>query len=516
MAWLWSRGVYAWRGMMHEPCRDCGSSPPLRPLFCLFSDNGIDDLNLERAASSLALMTTPLDIRPPAVAGAFYAGSTEQLSREVEHLLHGAQPVPADAALPKAVIAPHAGYVYSGPIAANAYARFASARGRIKRVVLLGPAHRVAFDGLALPGVSGMQTPLGVVPVDSAGAQAISDLPQVVVSAQAHTREHSLEVHLPLLQAVLGEFSVVPLVVGNASPRTVAEVLDRLWGGDETLIVISSDLSHYLAYDQAQAIDRDTIATILAKKPTLDHHRACGATPVNGLLTVAQRRGLTPKLFDLRNSGDTAGDRSRVVGYASVGFFAGDTATGRTDDEAAADDRGEILIPIARAAIGGILGVECAADESHPFLREHAATFVTLNRQGRLRGCIGTLQAHRPLLDDLKHNAKAAAFLDPRFQPLTHTEFATTQVEVSILSEPHSMPVRDEADALAQLRPHIDGLIFQHGSRRSTFLPQVWESIPDPAQFLRQLKMKAGLDANFWAADVKLWRYDVVKYRDTN
>jgi len=460
------------------------------------------------------MRTSPLDIRPPAVAGAFYPGDREQLAKDLEQLLRGAQPTAADAPLPKALIAPHAGYVYSGPIAANAYARFMPARGRIKRVVLLGPAHRVAIRGLALPGARGLETPLGIVPVDETAVAAISDLPQVLVSPEAHAREHSLEVHLPFLQAVLGDFSVVPLVVGDASTQEVAEVLDRLWGGDETLIVVSSDLSHYLTYAQAQATDRETARTILARQAQLHHYQACGATPVNGLLSVAQRCRLKPRLFDLRNSGDTAGDRSRVVGYASIGFYAA-SADAAVDAEAEqADARGEILLPIARSAIGDIFGLQYATDESHAFLREHGATFVTLNRHGRLRGCIGSLQAHRPLLEDLKANAKAAAFLDPRFQPLSQTEFTTTRVEVSLLSAAETIPVRSEEDALEQIRPGIDGLILHHGERRATFLPQVWESIGEPLEFLRQLRLKAGLSASFWASDVKLWRYTVVKYSE--
>jgi AmmeMemoRadiSam system protein B/AmmeMemoRadiSam system protein A len=458
--------------------------------------------------------TSQLDIRPPAVAGAFYAANREQLEQELTQLLRAAQPCGPDAALPKALIVPHAGYIYSGPIAANAYARFAAARGRIQRVVLLGPAHRVAIDGLALPGARGLETPLGIVPVDAAGVQVISDLPQVCVSAEAHAREHSLEVHLPFLQKVLGDFSVVPLVVGRASAQQVAEVLDRLWGGDETLIVISSDLSHYLTYSQAQSTDRETARSMLARQPQLNHHQACGATPVNGLLTLAQRRGLKPQLFDLRNSGDTAGDRSRVVGYAAIGFFERPADAAADDDSGQTDARGDILVPIARSAIGGIFGLEYVTNESHGFLRDPAATFVTLNRQGKLRGCIGSLQAHRPLLEDLKANAKAAAFLDPRFEPLTQTEFATTRVEVSVLSTAEPMSVVTETDALEQIRPGIDGLILQHAQQRATFLPQVWESIGEPLEFLRQLKLKAGLSPTFWATDVKLSRYTVVKYSE--
>ena len=447
------------------------------------------------------------EIREPAVAGAFYPDTAEGLTEQIEALLQGARTMVADQALPKALIAPHAGYVYSGPIAANAYARLTAARGRITRVVLLGPVHRVPVDGLALPGTRGLRTPLGVVPVDMEAVRTIEALPQVVVSPEAHAREHSLEVHLPFLQVVLGAFSVVPVAVGRASPEQVAEVIERLWGSDETLIVVSSDLSHYLAYAQARSTDRDTTHAILMRRPQLNHHQACGATPVNGLLLVALRRGLKPQLFDVRNSGDTAGDHSRVVGYASIGFFEPEAASAQPQAM-----QGDVLIPIARAAIGDMFGLSYATDESHTFLHEVAASFVTLTRHGRLRGCIGSLQAHRTLLQDLKANAKAAAFLDPRFAPLTQTEFLTTRVEVSLLSPSEPIEFGSEAEALSVLRPNIDGLILEHGGNRGTFLPQVWENIPEPGAFLRQLKRKAGLEEDFWSPDLRLWRYTVVKF----
>lgn len=260
-----------------------------------------------------------MQIRPPAVAGLFYPVETSKLSSEVAALLHQA-PRSHDAPTPKVLIAPHAGYVYSGPVAASGYARVAPLRGRVSRVVLLGPAHRVAVSGLALPSVQAFATPLGTVPLDREAMRLVADLRQVCVSDAAHASEHSLEVHLPFLQATLGEFRLVPFAVGDASAEEVAEVLDRLWGGEETLIVISSDLSHYLPYPRACAKDEFTVETILRLRPELDHQQACGATPINGLLHAARSRMLTPELIDLRNSGDTAGDKSRVVGYAALVF----------------------------------------------------------------------------------------------------------------------------------------------------------------------------------------------------
>lgn len=261
-----------------------------------------------------------LKVRPPAVANMFYPGATADLAREVGSMLlaaHSAQ----DAALPKAIIAPHAGYVYSGPIAASVYAPLAALRGKIRRVVLLGPTHRVAVNGLALPANTAFATPFGIVPVDESARAELADLPQVVVSDVVHAQEHSLEVQLPFLQAVLGEFALVPLAVGRVSPVQVAEVLERLWGGTETLIVISSDLSHYQPYETACRIDSATAQSILALDPHLDHQQACGATPVNGLLLAARQHGLHARQLDLRNSGDTAGDKARVVGYGAFAFF---------------------------------------------------------------------------------------------------------------------------------------------------------------------------------------------------
>jgi hypothetical protein len=251
----------------------------------------------------------------------FYPGAPTALAADVRAFLgDAAARSVAGAVLPKAVIVPHAGYVYSGAVAASAYARLAAGRDTIRRVVLFGPAHRVPVRGLALPSARAFATPLGRVEVDRDAVAAALALPQVRESDAAHALEHSLEVQLPFLQAVLGEFDIVPFAVGDATPGEVVDVIELLWGGPETLIVVSSDLSHYHRYAEARQIDRATADAVLALSPTLDHEQACGATPVNGLLLCARRRGLRPELLDLRNSGDTAGDRSRVVGYAAFAF----------------------------------------------------------------------------------------------------------------------------------------------------------------------------------------------------
>ena len=261
-------------------------------------------------------------IRQPAVAGAFYPEQSQVLSNAVRAMLFTVVPdSDTGQALPKAIIVPHAGYIYSGATAALAYARLSAGREIIRRVVLLGPAHRMPVRGLALPGVDAFATPLGVIEVDPEAVAALAHLPQVGVSRAAHAQEHSLEVQLPFLQTVLKDFTLVPLAVGDATAAHVAEVLEALWGGPETLIVISSDLSHFLPYRLAQAVDGETVQNILNLTGSLSHEQACGGTPINGLLLAARRRRLQPLLLGLCNSGDTAGDKSRVVGYAAVAFM---------------------------------------------------------------------------------------------------------------------------------------------------------------------------------------------------
>ncbi len=258
-------------------------------------------------------------VRPAAVAGMFYPGNPIELASDVNALLADAE-LRAPDLQPKALIVPHAGYIHSGSVAASAYSLLKTMANRIRHVVLLGPTHRVAIRGLALPGVNAFKTPLGMVNIDQAAVQKITHLPQITVSSQAHAQEHSLEVHLPFLQTLLPDFNLLPLAVGMATPKEVAEVLELLWGGSETLIVISSDLSHFLNDDLARQVDAGTASAILELRQPISHEQACGGTPVNGLILAALHHHLKPHLLDLRNSGDSTGDLTRVVGYGAFAF----------------------------------------------------------------------------------------------------------------------------------------------------------------------------------------------------
>jgi AmmeMemoRadiSam system protein B/AmmeMemoRadiSam system protein A len=450
-------------------------------------------------------------VRPPAVAGLFYPEDARDLADEIAAHLDLTEEAPQAPGFPKALIVPHAGYIYSGPVAASAYDLLRPARGIVKRVVVLGPCHRVPVRGLALPQARAFATPLGGIPLDAEGVRAIRDLPQVLESAATHAEEHALEVQLPFLQRVLGDFSLVPLVVGDAAPEEVAGVLDRLWGGPETLLVISSDLSHYHPYESAQAIDRGTVRAILGLDAGISHDQACGATPVAGLLIAARSRGLSPRLLDCRNSGDTAGDKRRVVGYASFALGA--------ESEAYGTEHGRTLLSIARAAIARALGgASDPPSTGATWLAEARATFVTLTQGEELRGCVGALEARRPLAEDVAANALAAAFEDSRFKPLPLEELARTRIEVSLLSTAKTVAFEDHADLLRRLRPGVDGVILEQldAGLRATFLPQVWEDLSDPEEFIAHLKRKAGIAADTDTRRLRVKRYRALKWREVD
>jgi AmmeMemoRadiSam system protein B/AmmeMemoRadiSam system protein A len=444
-------------------------------------------------------------VRAAAVAGMFYPGDARALAAEVDDLLGGVEEIAPRLGFPKALVVPHAGYIYSGPVAARAYDELGAARGIVKRVVLLGPVHRVPVRGLAVPSATAFATPLGEVAVDQGALRAVQDLPQVVQSDPAHALEHSLEVQLPFLQKVLGEFMLVPFAVGAANVEQVAQVIERLWGGPETLVVISTDLSHYHEYQEARRIDSSTLARIAACATDIHHEEACGATPLNGLLSFARERKLQIKQLAACNSGDTAGGKGKVVGYSSFALY---------DDNAAisADKAGGALLDIARGAIEGQLFRKALGAVEAAWLRQAGATFVTLKKKGQLRGCIGSLQAARALAEDVAHNALGAAFRDPRFPALVAEEWPHCNVEVSLLSAPKPLRFADEDDLVAQIRPGEDGVILEAQGRRGTFLPQVWDSIPDTRAFLNELLRKAGLPPDTRLARCKVFRYRVVKF----
>ncbi len=446
-------------------------------------------------------MNTPVTIRPAAVAGMFYPDDAVELQSMIGHFMRNLTPASPS---PKALVAPHAGYVYSGLTAAHAYINLIPLKDRIKRIVLLGPAHRVYVKGLALSSATHFATPLGNIPIDQTAVELLKNYSQVVVSDAAHAQEHSLEVHLPFLQTVLDQFTLVPLVVGEASPDEVAEVLELFWDQPDTFIIISSDLSHYHDYDSARKIDSATTRAIEnLQLEQIGPQRACGCRPLNGLLQLARHKGLLAQTLDVRNSGDTAGTRDRVVGYGAWSFSAG---------TAISDSDTRILLDTARESIKQGLtngkALEINTSDFPETLQGMSACFVTIEMKGRLRGCIGNTQAVSPLINAVSEHAWSAAFQDPRFDPLSENEFDNIHISISILTPSTPLIYNNEQELLARLRQNIDGLIIQKGNRRATFLPSVWESLHDKKTFLYHLKKKAGIAPD--QCPDKAWVYQAI------
>lgn len=455
-------------------------------------------------------------IRQPAVAGTFYSANPEELKRSVGEMLAAAR-VQADTPCPKAIIAPHAGHMFSGPVAASVYARLAGGKDTISRVVLLGPSHRVGFRGIAATTAGTYRTPLGDIPLDSEAVARVAKMPGAGYLDQAHLQEHSLEVHLPFLQRMLGDFQLVPLVVGDASKEDVCGVLEALWGGPETLIVISSDLSHYHGYEEARQRDSRTSDKIVHLNANLSGEEACGCRPINGLLHLAGKRGLKVEQLDVRNSGDTAGPRDQVVGYGAYMILQPTERPEQAEQapESMAKPLRQRLIQTARESIFSALtsrDFSLRLEEFPESLTRERASFVTLNRQGQLRGCIGSLSAHQPLVSDVAHNARAAAFKDPRFRPLTLDEYHDVEVHISVLSPPEPMDIASREDLLRTLRPGIDGLVIEEGSQRATYLPSVWEQLADPETFVAELRRKAGLSPEGWSPSTRVFRYTTEEF----
>ena len=447
-------------------------------------------------------------VRPTAVAGTFYPADPAQLTRMVDDCLAKA---PAFHGAPKAIVAPHAGYVYSGPIAGSAYAALHARRREITRVVLLGPCHRVPVRTFAVPSHQAFATPLGPVPIDRPTVQSLLRHDWILENDETHLPEHCLETQLPFLQRLLGDFSIVPIIVGAAPIALTERLLAEVWGGPETLIVISSDLSHYNDYDTARNMDLAACQAIECLTPeALKDEQACGRYGIYGLIARARALDLRATTLDYRNSGDTAGrdDRAQVVGYAAMAFEEAATAS------LSPEHRQQLLNAAAQTIASGIKNGKApqVALESYAWpLRASRASFVTLKIGGKLRGCVGSVKPHQPMVTDVVGNAFKSAFGDQRFSPLSASELTEAEnnlsLSVSILSHPRPMTFGSEQEATDSLRPGEDGLILQAPEGRGLFLPQVWESVAKPKDFLRHLKTKAGLPEDFWSDQVQLFRF---------
>jgi len=495
--------------------------------------------------------------RQAAVAGLFYPREKDELAKTLDGLLDAAEEKQVGRL--RGLVCPHAGYEFSGPVAASGYKLL---KGRqFDTVIVMAPSHYAQFQGASIPDVDAYETPLGMIVLSPKAAELARVAPFSVNPRCAvrrpdwwrrapkevppfgqdtpHTWEHSLEVQLPFLQRTLGQFELVPIVFGEVEPAAVAKtIVPRL--DDRTLLVASSDLSHYHPYEVAERLDGLCVKAICdLDAEGVAEAEACGRGPIEALVRIAKQKGWKAKLLDCRNSGDTSGNRGQVVGYAAVAFYEPDGAAPEPEPQAEppepelrepatpppkaqrfSSEERAFLLDLARrtveAAAAGDPLPEPELTDVPPAAKEQLACFVTLTKHGELRGCIGSLVPTQPLYRDVIDRARAAAVEDHRFTPVRPDELDEIEVEVSVLTVPRRLDYTGADDLLARLRPGVDGVVLRVGQGQATFLPQVWEQLPDKETFLSRLSMKAGLPAYAWRSPGALvFTYQVEAFHES-
>lgn len=466
----------------------------------------------------------PKTFKDMAVAGLFFPADADELRKEIDGYLQQAQPKVQGRV--RAIVSPHAGYRYSGPVAAYAFKLLQGQE--IHTVVLLAPSHYARFNGAALPDVDAFRTPLGIVRLSPlvkklAGTPPFAINPESDVetpgwAAQSpvrpqgaetpHTWEHSEEVMIPFLQTVLKDFRLVPAVLGRVDEAQLAKAIEPCLDAS-TLVLASSDLSHYHPYEDAQKLDRACVAAICAMDfAAMAKQEACGKGPILTVMHLAKAKGWKPVLLDLRNSGDTTGEKARgVVGYAAIAFVEEGAATPakaeKTEPQAQfTPDERLYLLKLARLTLTAeVTEKEMPKIEAATLpakFREQKGCFVTLTLGGELRGCIGHIFPAEPLYKAIMDNAISAGTRDPRFPAVAEAELKQLHFEISVLTVPQELKFDSPEDLLAKLRPHVHGVVLHIGRRSATFLPQVWEQIPKKEDFLGHLSRKAGCAEDAW------------------
>ncbi|CAN2043819.1 MEMO1 family protein [Candidatus Magnetomoraceae bacterium gMMP-13] len=452
------------------------------------------------------LLTTGFaeNVRKPAWAGKFYPESKGELEKTIEKFSKEAEkteiPKIPDKRL-KALIMPHAGYIYSGLTAAHVSKVLRP--GQFSKVILMGPDHRVGFNNVSLTDADAYETPLGKIKIHNHAEKLRESSTLFKVVPHSDKMEHSLEVILPFLQQYLKIFDLIPIVLGKCDFRQIAASLEPIID-NQTLMVASSDLSHYLTYDKAKKMDAQTIKMIMemdTENLIKADNAACGKMPILVILHIAKKFNWQPVLLHNSNSGDTAGTKESVVGYAAIAFY-GDNNMSENLNKKLTEDQGQALIRLARHTISEKLG-KADKKKQDPVLSDKAfqancGTFVTLTINDELRGCIGSLSSAESIMEGIKRNAVNAAFHDPRFPSLKANELNQIDIEVSVLTEPKPLSYKNADDLISKLRVNVDGVIIKKKYLSATFLPQVWEQLPDPEDFLSHLCLKAGLSSKDW------------------
>jgi len=463
-----------------------------------------------------------MKIKNSSVAGTFYPVQQSELRDTALDLLENN---PSNGPKPKAIIVPHAGYIYSGAIAALAYNRIRPHLHTYKRIIILGPAHRESIDFMASLTAQIWRTPLGDINLDVDYTNSLVNKGFVQYFDKAHQQEHSLEVQLPLLQSIdIKEIPVVPIVIGHVGLTKSVQLIKYLLENDQNLIVISTDLSHFQPYSQAIKTDSKTVNQIMAFATNISAKQACGCYPLNALLRCAAHFSLSIEFLGYCNSGDYAGKKDAVVGYSAFALTSVKPIQELTMNFTLTQKKQ--MLAIARQCIENGLSDRASFDQhlsagqlTDEYLQQEQPCFVSLkvpvdvdSQSLQLRGCIGNLQPRGTLLQSICRNAKLAAFEDSRFPPLAQQELNNLVIEISILSQSKRIFVDSEAQLLEVLKPNVDGLIIRYQQQQATFLPSVWEQLPLAKQFLRQLKRKAGMAEDFWSSEMQCYIYHSVNF----
>jgi AmmeMemoRadiSam system protein B/AmmeMemoRadiSam system protein A len=440
-------------------------------------------------------------VKSPSVAGSFYPGTEKELSAEIATFIKNSRFDYNCSA--RAVIVPHAGYFFSGQLACEGIQYL---NPKAQNVFVIAPAHQVLVRDLAISSYGYFATPLGEIPVNQEINKILVEKFKASFQDKAFAVEHSVEVQLPLVQSFLPNASIIPILTGDTDPQQIKDLLEYFWDDEETAFVISSDLSHFFHDTEARKIDKLTAEMIeTANIDDFNPRQACGSTGIIGLVDFAKDRDFSMIRVNLQNSSVVGGDKLRVVGYGSWIMFEG------SKEKFIKDNFSELIIDVCKKSIKTALDTGRALKikpEDYPFvLQQNGASFVTLEIDEVLRGCIGSIIEHQPLIADIVQNAYNSAFSDSRFSPLDLDEYKLLSISVSLLSAPHQMFFKDEQDLLSQIVQDVDGIIIRDGYHQAVYLPSVWEQLPDKILFLNSLKQKAGLPASYFSKNFEAYRF---------
>ena len=435
-------------------------------------------------------------IKESAVANSFYPGDVKSLSDILKSFVHEK----IYEYETRAVIVPHAGLIYSGKLA---FEGISLLNKNIKNIIIFAPAHRVAFDGLALTGYDKWKTPLGLIRINQQVNQELEAKFNAKINDEAHREEHSIEIQLPILQYLYKDIQIIPVLIGRQSPDLITDIINEYYSNEDFGFIISSDLSHFLTDDKAKELDYHTAQMIeTGNINSFKYEQACGAVGIYGLVEFANKHNYSLIRTDMNNSSVVTGDKSRVVGYGTWFLYEG------SKNKFIKEKYSDFMLKLCRDVIKSRYTNEPVYTNAPPVFDEAGACFVTLKKNNNLRGCIGSIIAHQALINDLILHAEDSAYRDPRFSPVQFPEIAELKIDISLLSAPKPMQFKDEEDLLNQMIPYKDGIIIRDKDKQAVYLPSVWEEIPDKKMFLQTLKMKAGMNPDHFSDTFEAFRFE--------